>query len=158
MPDLHVYRFKTRPVVLYFVLAIVFSWSIYLPLVFLRQGWFYAQIPYAIHYLASFGPALAAILVTALANGKEGLRELWSRITRWRVGWKWALFSIFSPVVIFAVCLPIVRLVKGEWPDLHLLGQANYLPYLGWAILPVWLITFGFGEEIGWRGFALPRL
>jgi membrane protease YdiL (CAAX protease family) len=41
---------------------------------------------------------------------------------------------------------------------MHLLGQANYMPYLGWAVLPLWLITFGFGEEIGWRGFALPRL
>ena len=42
--------------------------------------------------------------------------------------------------------------------DLVLLGQANYLPYLGIGVLPVWLATYGFGEEIGWRGFALPRL
>jgi membrane protease YdiL (CAAX protease family) len=54
--------------------------------------------------------------------------------------------------------MPIVRLVKGEWPDLRLLGQANYLPYLGIWVLPIWLATYGFGEETGWRGFALPRL
>lgn len=51
-----------------------------------------------------------------------------------------------------------MRLVNGECPDLRRLGEVNYLPYLGgWAIL-LWILTFGFGEEIGWRGFALPRL
>jgi len=41
---------------------------------------------------------------------------------------------------------------------LRLLGEVSYLPRLGFAVLPLWLLTFGFDEEIGWRGFALPRL
>lgn len=154
MPDL----LKRNPLIPYFILAIVFSWSIYIPLVFVRQGWTDAQIPYSIHYFASFGPMLAAIIVTALTAGKDGSSDLWSRITKWRVDWKYAAFAVLSPVAIFALCMPVIRLIKGEWPDLRLLGQANYLPYLGIWVLPIWLITFGFGEEIGWRGFALPRL
>jgi membrane protease YdiL (CAAX protease family) len=149
---------KRHSLSLYFILAILLSWSIYIPLVAMRQGWTQAQIPYSLHYLASFGPALAAIIVTALTAGREGLQELWNRIIKWRVDWRYAAFAILSPVVIFTLCLPIVRLVKGEWPDLRLLGQVNYLPFLGWAVLPLWIITFGFGEEIGWRGFALPHL
>jgi membrane protease YdiL (CAAX protease family) len=149
---------KGHSVAFYYFLALALSWLVELPLVAVKQGWIDLPISFAVHYLAAFGPMLAALIVTVLTSGRDGLKELWGRLTRWRVGWNWALFSIFSPVVIFALSMPVVWLVKGEWPDLRLLGQANYLPYLGIWVLPVWLATYGFGEEIGWRGFVLPRL
>ncbi len=149
---------KRNPLIAYFILAFAFSWTIYLLLVAVQQGWTDAQIPYAIHYLGSFGPAFAALIVTALTTGRDGLRELGGRMIKWRVGWGYAAFAILSPILLFLVAIIVVRAIKGEWPDLRLLGQANYLPYLGWGVLPLWLISFGFGEEIGWRGFALPRL
>lgn len=142
----------------YFTLAFLFSWAIYLPLVFVHQGWLGVNVPYWIHYLASFGPALAAILMTVLTSGWQGLRELNNRIVCWRVPWQYAAFAFSSNILIFILCLPVMRLVNGERPDLRLLGEVNYLPYLGLWVLPLWLFTFGFGEEIGWRGFALPRL
>ncbi len=149
---------KQNPLIAYFIIAFAFSWTFYFSLLAVQYGWTDAEISYSIHYLASFGPTVATLVVTALTTGKDGLRELWSRILKWRVGWGYAAFAIFSPIGFFLVAMVIVRAVKGEWPDLRLLGQANYLPYLGWGVLPIWLITFGFGEEIGWRGFALPRL
>lgn len=149
---------KRHSVTAYFVLAIVFSWAIYIPLVFVRQGWTKAQIPYSLHYLASFGPMVAALIMTAITDGRAGLGELWRRIIRWRVGWGYAAFAFLSPLVLFLLAAVILRVFQGAWPQLRLLGQVNYLPYLGWGVLPLWLITFGFGEEIGWRGFALPRL
>ena len=150
--------FRRHPVAAYYALALTFSWLVELPLVAAKQGWTNSKVPFAIHYLAAFGPALAAVIVTAATTGSAGLRELWGHITLWRVGRMWAIFSVFSPLAMFAVSLPVVRLVKGTWPDLHLLGQPNYLPYLGIGVVFLWLSTFGFGEEVGWRGFALPRL
>jgi len=144
--------------IFFFILALAFSWAVELPLVAAQQGWLEAPIPFAVHYLAAFGPMLAALLVTALTTGTDGLRELWGRVTKWRVGWGWFLVSTLSPAVLFALAALVMRLIAGRWPDLRLLGQANYLPYLGLGVLPLWLATFGFGEEIGWRGFALPRL
>jgi membrane protease YdiL (CAAX protease family) len=149
---------KKNTLPFYFVLACAFSWAIQFPLIAVRQGWTSAPIPYSIHYFASFGPAIAALVMTAITTGLPGLRELWNRIVRWRVGWGYAAFALFSPAILFVLAAIVVRLLYGEWPDLSLLGQVNYLPYLGWGVLPVWLVTFGFGEEIGWRGFALPRL
>lgn len=147
-----------HPVAAYYLLALLFSWLVELPLVAVRQGWLALPLPFGLHYLAAFGPMLACLVMTSATGGRAGLRELWGRITRWRVGWKWALLCLLSPAVAFALSAPLVRLVKGEWPDLRLLGQVNYLPFLGLSVIPLWLATYGFGEEIGWRGFALPRL
>ena len=149
---------ERNAIAVYFLLATALSWTIYIPLVAVRQGWTEAQIPYSLHYLASFGPALAAVILTALLAGKDGLRELWGRIIKWRVPWPYAAFAVLSPMALFVIAVAVMWIVQGEPPDLRLLGQVNYLPYLGWGVLPLWLITFGFGEEIGWRGFALPRL
>jgi membrane protease YdiL (CAAX protease family) len=48
--------------------------------------------------------------------------------------------------------------LQGEWMDPALLGQVEFLPDLGIWALVLWLLTFGLGEETGWRGFVLPRL
>jgi membrane protease YdiL (CAAX protease family) len=122
------------------------------------QGWANLQLPLALHYLASFGPMLAAIIVTWANGGAVGLKELWSRMIRWRVGAFGFAFAVFSPIALFALSVIVVRLTSGEWANLALLGQINYMPYLGIWALVLWLLTFGFGEETGWRGFALPHL
>lgn len=57
----------------------------------------------ALHYLFSFGPMIASIVVTGWLGGTVGLRELWGRVTRWRVGWRWFAISTLSPVALFIV-------------------------------------------------------
>jgi len=149
---------RQHPLLSYLILAIAISWSVELPLVASAQGWLGVRLPTAIHYFAAFGPMLAAILMTWVTGGADGLKELWGRVTKWRVGWTGAAFAILSPLALFALASIAIRLMGGEWPDLRLLGEVNYLPFLGIWVLPLWLATYGFGEEIGWRGFALPRL
>ena len=149
---------KRHPLASYFILTMIFSWLIELPLVAVVQGWTDLPIPFAIHYLAAFGPMLAAIVVTWAAGSSAGLRELFSRVFKWRVGLGGWFFAVFSSVVLFALAAIISRAMGSEWPDLRLLGEVNYLPYLGVGALVLWMLTYGFGEEIGWRGFALPRM
>lgn len=48
-------------------------------------------------------------------------------------------------------------LVEHMPPQMRL-GEISYMPYLGAGALLLWTLTYGFGEEIGWRGFALPRM
>lgn len=143
----------------YFILAYAISWSIEIPLGLSMRGIIQIQIPQAIHYLASFGPLLAALIVCLTTQGMTGAGRLFSGLTRWRVERSYLVFAILSPLVVFAAAVLISRLLQGVWPDLSSLGQVDYLPPIG--VLPavgLWLLTYGFGEEMGWRGFALPRL
>ncbi len=149
---------RRHPIVAYYALTLAISWLIELPLIVQVQGWADLQLPLALHYFASFGPMLAAIIITAAMAGRVGLQELWSRMIRWRVDAFGFVFAIFSPLLLFAIGVVLVRFTSSEWINLALLGQINYMPYLGIWALVLWLLTFGFGEETGWRGFALPRL
>ncbi len=141
----------------YFILAYGISWIIGIPLALAAQRGNPQSIPFAIHYLYAYGPMLSAIIMTWLTEGSRGIKELFGRILKWRVKLIWWGIA-FSPLILLAVVATVQRLIQGTWMDFNLLGQVNFLPDLGVGALFLWVFTFGFGEEIGWRGYALPRL
>jgi membrane protease YdiL (CAAX protease family) len=144
---------------LYFVLAYAFSWAIEVPVALSVQGVISADVPPELYYFASFGPFVSALVVTIAAEGFPGLQRLFSGLAKWRVGKGYAFFAILTPPILFAFAVLVSRLLQGSWPDLSLLSDIDYLPRLGiLGVLGLWLLTFGLGEETGWRGFALPRL
>ena len=149
---------KRHMLVLYFVLAYAFSWVIEIPLAAVAQGFLNVRIPVALHYLTAFGPLLAAFIVTGIGGGSEGIRDLVGRMLNWRVGLSWVLIAIFSPLVLFVLGTVAGYAAEGSCPDISLLGEVNFLPYLGIGAWVLWTLTSGFGEETGWRGYALPRL
>lgn len=140
-----------RKIVLFVVLAFVFTWAWWVPLAVAGvvvepgQGW-------PTHLPGLLGPALAAVVVTAATEGRAGLAELWSRVTRWRVSWIWYL------LVVATVALALTGLVLTPGatpPDLLVYSGA---PEMGLALVLYVLVVNGFGEEIGWRGFLAHRL
>ncbi len=144
---------------LYFVLAYAFSWAVEIPIALSVQGIIPTNVPLASHYFASFGPLLAALVVVSITEGVGGLRRLFQRLLKWRVGAGYALFAIVFPAGLFAVAVVASWIMQGAWPDLGLLNEVDYLPPVGMLpALGLWLLTYGFGEEMGWRGYALPRL
>lgn len=144
---------------LYFLLAYAFSWAIEIPVALSVQGVISTQVPPALYYFASFGPSLAALVVVIATEGLPGLRRLFGGLAKWRVGKGYAFFAILTPPILFAAAVLVSRLLQGTWPNLSLLANIDYLPRLGvLGVLGLWLLTFGLGEEMGWRGFALPRL
>ena len=150
---------KEHPIITYFVLAYAISWIIVAPLVASAQGFIDVPIPFALHYLNDYAPLLAAIITTAVASGRDGLRDLFQRMIKWRVGWGWVLVAAFSPLAVYAIAVGIVVFVLGDPPpDLSLLGTITYIPFLGWGAWVFWILTAGIGEESGWRGYALPKL
>ncbi len=150
---------KEHQLITFFVLAYVISWAIVTPLIASAQGFIDVPVPFALHYLNDYGPLLAAVITTGIANGTEGLRELFRRMIQWRVGLGWLLVAAFSPLALYGVAVGIVVVGLGDPPpDLSRLGTITYLPFLGWAAWIFWILTAGIGEETGWRGYALPKL
>jgi membrane protease YdiL (CAAX protease family) len=149
---------------IFFLLAYLFTWANWLPQALTSRGLTSIQIPGFLAILAGYAPALAAIIVTAMLSGRQGLRELFRRLVRWRVGIQWYGVALLLPVSITLIALGIHRLTGGIGPDFT---QAAF-PF-GPPETPVWqkitllflifILGFdGLGEELGWRGFALPHL
>jgi uncharacterized protein len=148
---------RTHLFLAYAAFAYLISWAIEIPLALKAQRVYSGDIPFAIHYLAAFGPGIAGIILTWRETGTVGLRDLLARSVKWRVEPIWWIVAL-SPLLVFLLVSFAKSAVGGTPFDLTLLDHFDFLPDIGVAVLLVWLATFGFGEEIGWRGYLLPRL
>ena len=101
----------------------------------------------AIFLMMLLGPSTSGLVLTAVLDGRQGLRELWGRMTRWRVGPQWWAIALLTVPMLLLVLLSVLsRVVSPAFaPGLQLVGLAFGL-------------VAGFFEEIGWTGYATPRL
>jgi membrane protease YdiL (CAAX protease family) len=106
----------------------------------------------------TWAPAIAALLAAALTGGRAVVRELGARLVRWRVGWQWYLVVILGPAVFSLAVAGVYVMLGGFWAEVAPAAMRGG-PLL---MLPLFLViltlTDGLGEELAWRGFALPRL
>ena len=142
-----------HPLVFYFLLAYMISWILFIP--YVLAEWGVLQGNYTIFYiLHTFGPALAAITMTGIIAGKAGLHELRRRIRQWRAPWQWYLFILLG---IPALLLLGIVLQPGALAGFHDLSPILLASY-PFAFVATFFGGGPLGEEVGWRGFALPRM
>jgi membrane protease YdiL (CAAX protease family) len=101
----------------------------------------------------ALGPALAAICMTAITQGRGGILSFLRRCIRWRVGLRWYMVVLLG---VPAMLLLAALLLPGAFSALRLPGSSFWLSYPAWYM--VYLVGGPLGEEPGWRGFALPHL
>lgn len=101
------------------------------------------------------GPLLAAIVVTAVVDGRRGLHELGRRMLRWRVGWQWYAAALIIPLAV-VLGTGALNVALGA-PDSALRELELSSLVLVFALRLVVPVFSPIGEEPGWRGFALPR-
>jgi membrane protease YdiL (CAAX protease family) len=102
--------------------------------------------------LGAYSPSAVAIWLTWRAAGIEGLRALIEPVFQWRVGGRWYLFAAGYIAAIKLTAAMVSRIATGAWPRFG--DEPLYLI----ALALVFSTPFQAGEEIGWRGYALPRL
>src|SRR6266487_6908861 len=102
------------------------------------------------------GPAVACLLLTGLVDGRAGLRELLSRLLKWRVGARWyAIALLTAPLPYVAMSFALSLTSRAFLPNILTTSDKAALLLMG---LAYGLIGGGFCEELGWTGFAVPRL
>src|SRR5215216_561498 len=145
---------RRHPIITFFVLAYALAWIIESPLVLLRDSVTASDPPGVfLVMLASNVPSVVAIVLTAIVFGRGALRKLLARLLIWRVNPLWYLVVFLGPAALVGGAVALNTLLGG--PALSL-----GMPLLGVAIFLAFSIFPGsaLGEEIGWRGYALPRL
>jgi membrane protease YdiL (CAAX protease family) len=102
--------------------------------------------------LGAFAPSLVALSLTARDEGDTGVRALLRRVVQWRVPARWYLFAAGYIATLKLAVAVTHRAATGAWPRFG----TDPLYTIPFAV--IFSTPFQAGEEIGWRGYALPRL
>jgi uncharacterized protein len=143
---------RRHPLAAFLILTYGLTWALWIPLDIFRDS---ASGPYTSLALliGSNIPSAVAIVLTLVGFGKGATRKLLGQLVIWRVGWRWYLV-LLAPTALVVGTITLVAVTRGG-PT-----AALAVPLVS-AIIAVAFMTFpgsALGEEIGWRGYALPRV
>ena len=144
---------RKYPLFSFFAMAYAFSWIMSIPYILAQWGILHGDYR-IIFVIKSFGPFLAAFIMTSMMEGKEGVLRLRQSIRQVHAGWQWYLFILLG--------VPTLMLLGIAVMPGALASFQGFPPHFSVVYLVTFvLIFFGggpLGEEPGWRGFALPRM
>jgi len=136
----------------FFLLTFALSWTCFGALAVLARSGSMGVAGYALLLAGTFAPSIVAVWLTYRERGSTGVTALLERILRWQVGARWYLFAVaLFPAVKLAVAITYCVLTGG-WPRF-----GNESPAIILVAMAV-STPFQAGEEVGWRGYALPRM
>jgi len=136
------------------LLTFSFTWTFWW-LAALEARGLIPQLPVPALFIGAFGPMVAAVAITAQESGRAGLRSLLGRVMRWRVAPIWYGVALLGPIALQLLAMALHVVLGGQPPDP--LAMAAALPGV-LLVTAYMLVQVGIGEEVGWRGYALPRL
>jgi membrane protease YdiL (CAAX protease family) len=134
----------------FFAASYAITWSLWL-----ASRSMTAEVPLELLFLlGTFTPGFVALALTCRAAGRSGVEVLWQRLFDWDVPARWYVFAIGYIVSIKLIVAVLHRALAGAWPRFG--NQPWYLMLA--ATVASTLVGGQAGEELGWRGYALPRL
>ena len=154
---------KIAGLTFFFILSYALSWLYMIPSAMYSHNLLSNPPPTFLSYIAAYGPALSSITTVIIFNKKE-MGGVFSRIIIWRVHLKWYLIALLLQPAFMLVALGLSYLLNFA-PDfehamIFTIGDAVTLENMFASLLPFLLLQMisVLGEEIGWRGYALPTL
>jgi membrane protease YdiL (CAAX protease family) len=147
---------KQHPLLTFLLLTFAISWGGILWV--LSRGEFavdgeQSETLFIMMYLAMLaGPTITGIVLTSVVYGRAGLRDLASRLLRWRIGARWYMAALLvAPLAMTMVLLALSRISPVFLPRLFISVDKGFLLQFGFTVG----ILVGIFEELGWTGFAV---
>jgi membrane protease YdiL (CAAX protease family) len=144
------------------LIGILLMFALTWPIDLANSGILPIHVPFVAALFVGYGFVFAALIMTRLTLGKDGVVALLKRYVQWRVGWQWYMAAFLLAPSLIVLAVYIHAALTGVAPDFStvmahkIFGESAYLPLF---ILPFFLVDLiSNGEEIGWRGYVLPRL
>lgn len=144
---------RRHPVTAYLIMAFTGLWLSLIPVLFLNAAWPYLFPFSVIGNILVF--ALPAFLVTAIADGEAGVRDLLGRSLSWKAGVRWYALALLG---IPAGILLIATIYLGAAPLESLGDKWTLLIMVFVSDVLMALVTVQLFEELGWTGFVQHRL
>jgi membrane protease YdiL (CAAX protease family) len=146
-----------EPLVTYLALTFTVTWTLFLAALALSHAvaptnQALGLIRGILVFVGTITPGLVAVVITARIGGSTGTKALLDRLFLWRVDARWYLFAIGYMASIKLTVALAYRIMTGTWPRLNYQSLALVLA------ATIASTPFQAGEEIGWRGYALPYL
>ena len=143
-------RFNGSRAASFFLLTFAITWGLQLPGILAQRGMLpgnpSAYLPLV--GLGALGPLLAATLLTFREGGAAAVSQLYAPLLRFRVNVAWYIAALVLPGALLTGLLSLLNLAGRH-------GKIGYFPAAGALIFGLLMSVV---EEVGWRGYALPRL
>jgi uncharacterized protein len=142
----------------FFILTYFFSWVLWLPLYGHIFGLNNLPTSPFQHAIGALGPLMASLLTTFIFVKKEGVKIIFAKCFQIKPLIYFAI-ALLSPFILALLASLISYFINKTTIDFSGLFTTKEFPQFSPFIFFIYnLVFFGFGEEVGWRGFALPRL
>jgi membrane protease YdiL (CAAX protease family) len=148
---------RRNPLISMYLLMFTLAWSVMVPQALHSQGIISPPLPGFLDILTGWSPGIAALFVSGVMAGRDGIRKLIGRFLIWRVGLRWYLLSVLLLAAIILGGIGLHVFFGGTMPVIPA-AEASLMELI--LILAVYILLGSLinTEEIAWRGFALPRL
>ncbi len=144
---------RRESVALYFTLVFLAAWAWWLMMAAITPADPSVRGTLAFLFLpGTFAPGIVALILTGRARGRAGINELLGRVFNWQVDLRYYVFALAYMAGVKIAASIAHRAITGEWPAFAT------VPVILLFVAAIFSAPFQAGEEIGWRGYALPRL
>jgi uncharacterized protein len=147
--------FRNQRLLAFFVLTFVWSWACWFLAIMLKSNSGYAEK--TLFFLGGFGPSISAVCIVGYTGGKTGLLAWLSSCIRWHRSWGFGLWvlAFFAPLMVLALAAVRHVALGGTIPPSPAI---EHVPLFLANFILVLIAGGPLGEELGWRGFALPEM